>query len=208
MKACRPVITDLAKLHTYIDTLLVVSKIGALAAVECLNCNATQNKLGNITEFSRKCKIRDYAKDYANEFLFIRGIDKYFMYFLDNINKADKGVFENHRVDKINKLIHRFEKAQRLNYLHDISDKEIDERDVCYSDALFHRLSDFGDYYVNDEWEFDEEMFDKYVHIEFPGYQNLVACIELFHTKFEINYKLDKYKVNWPNIDDSDEIDY
>ena len=49
-----------------------------------------------------------------------------FKYFLDNINKADKGVFENHRVDKIKKFIDRFEKAQRLNYLNDNTNKEID----------------------------------------------------------------------------------
>ena len=77
------------------------------------NCNATLNKV----------KIPDYAKDYKNEYLFIRGIDKFFKYFLDNINKADKGVFENHRVDK---FIDRFEKAQRLNYLNDNTNKEID----------------------------------------------------------------------------------
>ena len=80
------------------------------------NCNATLNKV----------KIPDYAKDYKNEYLFIRGIDKCFKYFLDNINKADKGVFENHRVDKIKKFIDRFEKAQRLNYLNDNTNKEID----------------------------------------------------------------------------------
>ena len=44
--------------------------------------------------------------------------------FFDNIEKANSGVFENHRVDKINKLIGRFEKAQRLNYFNDISDKK------------------------------------------------------------------------------------
>ena len=85
-----------------------------------------EGKNSNATAIN---KIPDYAKDFKNEFLFIRGIDKCFEYFLDNINKADKGVFENHRVDKIYKLIDRFEKAQRLNYLNDISDKNIKRKD-------------------------------------------------------------------------------
>ena len=82
--------------------VLVVSKMGILAQFDH-NCNATLNK------------VPDYAKDYKNEYLFIKGIDKCFEYFFDNIEKANSGVFESHRVYKINKLIGRFEKAQRLN---------------------------------------------------------------------------------------------
>ena len=47
-----------------------------------------------MTEVSYKCKIPDYAKDYKNEFLFIRGIDKCFEYFLDNIYWGDMGLTE------------------------------------------------------------------------------------------------------------------
>ena len=46
------------------------------------NCNANLNK----------SKIPDYAKDYKNEYLFIRGIDTCFKFFLDNLDKADKEV--------------------------------------------------------------------------------------------------------------------
>ena len=74
---------------------VVVSKMGILPQVDH-NCNSTLNK------------VPRYAKDYKNEYLCIRGIDKCFKYFLDNINKADKGVFENHRVDKIRSLYIEF----------------------------------------------------------------------------------------------------
>ena len=34
------------------------------------------------------CKVcPDYAKDYKNEFLFIRGIDKCFQYYVEKIKK-------------------------------------------------------------------------------------------------------------------------
>lgn len=32
--------------------------------------------------------VPDYCLDYKNEFLFIRGIDKCFEYYLKNLNKA------------------------------------------------------------------------------------------------------------------------
>ena len=135
-----------------ISPAAVVSKMGVLAEVDH-NCNTSLNKVRIMTEVSYKCKIPDYAKDYKNEFLFVRGIDKCFACFLNNINKATSGVFQNHRVDKINKLIGRFEKAKQLNYLNDISDKEIDEIDVNCSILLLERLLDLSDFYVDDEWE-------------------------------------------------------
>ena len=161
-----------------------------------------EGKKSNATAIN---KIPDYAKDYKNEFLFIRGIDKCFKYFLDNINKADCGVFKNHRVDKINKFIDRFEKAQRLNYLNDTNNIEIDEINISYSSILLERLLDFSDYYVDDDFEFDEEMFASHVDVEFPGYKNLFECIELFHSKFKI--VTNKYKFNWHDSDDESVID-
>lgn len=73
--------------------------------------------------------IPDYAKDYKNEYLFIRGIDKQFKYFLDNIEKADQGVFQNNRVEIIEKNINRLEKAIKMRYFKDNSNLEIDGRD-------------------------------------------------------------------------------
>ena len=50
-------------------------------------------------------KIPEYARDFKNEYLFIRGINKEIKYFVDNINEATRGLFENHRVDRIKKFI-------------------------------------------------------------------------------------------------------
>ena len=49
-------------------------------------------------------KIPEYAREFKNEYLFIRGINKEFKYFVDNIKEAYRGFFENHRVDKIKKI--------------------------------------------------------------------------------------------------------
>ena len=101
------------------------------------------------------------------------------------MNRADRGVFQNHRVEKINLWIRRFDRSRDENSFL----REIDIDDVYFSDVLLERLLDFGDYYVNDEWEYDEEMFERYVDVDFPGYKNLVFCVMLFRSKFEINYK-------------------
>ena len=77
-------------------------------------------------------KIPEYAREFKNEYLFIRGINKEFKYFVDNINEAYRGLFENHRVDKIKKIIKKFLLAQKLGYLNDVSDFEIKSSDVDY----------------------------------------------------------------------------
>ena len=77
-------------------------------------------------------KIPEYARDFKNEYLFIRGINKEFKYFVDNINEATRGLFENHKVDKIKKFIKKFLLAQKLGYLNDVSNFEIKSSDVDY----------------------------------------------------------------------------
>ena len=77
-------------------------------------------------------KIPEYAREFKNEYLFIKGINKEFKYFVENINEATRGLFENHRVDKIKKFIKKFLLAQKLGYLNDVSNFEIESSDVDY----------------------------------------------------------------------------
>ena len=161
----------------------------------------------NYQKFIKKTnQIPDYAREYRNDYLFIRGIDTCFKFFWDNTCKADKGIFQNNRVEIIKKKINKLDQAQRLGYLNDISNMEIDEQDVFYSSSLLEELNDFTDYYVDDDWEFDQERFDRFVDRDFPGYKNLVECIELFHSKFKMVFDKNKIKIIWPDSDsDSDD---
>ena len=77
-------------------------------------------------------KSPEYAREFKNEYLFIKGINKEFKYFVENINEATRGLFENHRVDKIKKFIKKFLLAQKLGYLNDVSNFEIKSSDVVY----------------------------------------------------------------------------
>ena len=124
------------------------------------NCNAILSR----------SKIPDYARNYRNEYLFIRGIDKSCDYLENRLFKGDKGIFKNHRVDKIKRLIKKFEKAQKLGYLKDISDKDIWEYDVYISFSLLDSLIEMGDFYYDYNTEYDREIFEKLIDADFPGY--------------------------------------
>lgn len=69
------------------------------------------------------------------------------------------------------------------------------------------QLGDFSDSYVDPvDYEFDSVGFDMFIDSDFPGYKNLVKCIELFHSKFKLVFNWYKYKVIWADSD-SDEYD-
>ena len=134
----------------------------------------------NIINYSVSQGYPDYAKDYKNEFLFIRDIDKCFEYFLKNLNSATTGVFQNHRLEKIRLWLRRFDKFHPPN----TKRNKIDEGDVNCSVILLEQLADFTDHYVNDQREFDIVEFCTSVDKDFPGWTNLVETIKLFHSKF------------------------
>ena len=145
-------------------------------------------------------KIPDYARDYRNEYLFIRGIDKTCDGLEMKLYDEDKEIFKSIKIDKIKRLIHKFEKAQKLGYLKNISDEDIYESEVFNSISLYESLIDMGDYYYN----YDTEYAD------FPGYIDFVRSIELFHRKFKLNeIEISSNKINWSDSDsDSDSDDY
>ena len=153
-----------------------------------------------------KSKIPDYARDYRNEYLFIRGIDKTCDGLEMKLYDEDKEIFKSTKVDKIKRLINKFEKAQKLGYLKNISDKDIYESDVFNSISLYESLIDMGDYYYNYDTEYDQEIFEKLIDADFPGYIDFVRSIELFHSKFKLHeIDISSNKINWPDSD-SDEI--
>ena len=169
------------------------------------NCNATLSK----------SKIPDYARDYRNEYLFIRGIDKTCDGLEMKLYDEDKEIFKSTKVDKIKRLIHKFVKAQKLGYLKNISDKDIYESDVFNSISLYESLIDMGDYYYNYDTEYDQKIFEKLIDADFPGYIDFVRSIELFDSKFRLHeLDISSNKINWYDSDsdndddgvDSDEI--
>ena len=124
-----------------------------------------------VTSFN---KIPEYARDFKNEYLFIRGINKEFKYVVESINEATRGLFENHGVDRIKKLINKFLLAQKLGYPNDVSNFEIES-----SEFKFNQYIQF----CKDCYDEDDQIFvDPY-----PGFKNIYDDYELFCSKFKIN---------------------
>ena len=142
-------------------------------------------------------KIPEYAREYKREYQFIRGTNKEFKYFVDNIDKATTGLFENHRVDRIKYFIKRFLRGQEKGKLQDISEFEIDE---VYLDNLIKIEKNFFNFnqYINfckDCYEDDEPFINPY-----PGFKNIYDDFKIFFSKINIIYE----EVNYISDSDSD----
>ena len=106
--------------------------MGSLAQFDH-NCNATLSK----------CKIPDYARDYRNEYLYIRGIHKECGDFVKNLN--DKELFKSPKADRVMRFINRFVKSQRLGYLSDTIEIYFKDNDVSSIESLELQLDDYMD---------------------------------------------------------------
>ena len=130
-------------------------------------------------------KIPEYAREFKNEYLFIRGINNEFKYGVENINEATRGLFENHRVDKIKKIIKKFLLAQKLGYLNDVSDFEIESSDVdnlIKIKKIFHNFKQYINFCKCCYDDDDEPFIDPYP-------KNIYDDYELFCSKFKIKYE-------------------
>ena len=118
-------------------------------------------------------KIPEYAREYKKEYLFIRGINKEFKYFVDNIDKANTELFENHRVDSIKYLIKRFLRGQERGKLRDISNLMLPKYDYMY----------IQDFYIYYSFEFCDN----------PSYIEFFDFIDKLYNKIKIKIVFSDY---------------
>ena len=120
------------------------------------NCNKKTNK------------IPEYARDFKNEYLFIRGINKEMESFVEKYLYSDRIKF----------FIKKFMKAQELGYLKDTSCFIFKEWDVENIVFLFKRMHfDF-----EEDEEFDEGHPDDYL-----GYRDFYELFSKFYDKINID---------------------
>ena len=153
------------------ETFLVVSKMVILGQQNCI---------------SGTNKIPEYAMDFKNEYLFIRGINKEMDNFVEKYLTDTSELFVSSYSDKIKFFIKKFMKAQELNYLKDTSCFKFKECDVENIVFLFERM--------HFDFEEDEE-FDEGHPDDYPGYREFYELFCKFYDK--INF----------DSDDSDDSD-
>ena len=94
-------------------------------------------------------KIPEYARDYKKEYLYIRGLNKEFEYFINKLDKLNEGLFESNIADRIKYNMKRFLRGQEKGKLKDISNLMLPSYDV---DNLIFINNKFRMYKIR--WDF------------------------------------------------------
>ena len=137
-----------------------------------------------------------YAKEFKNEYLLILRINDELKYFIDNINEATRGLFNNPKVDKIRKNIKRFIIEQNT------SNFEIKSSDIKNLIKIKKIFNDFNRLinYKKEAYLGDEQNFV----YPYPGFRNIYDDFELFCSKFKIKYEADDRFYDYNADSDSD----
>ena len=148
-------------------------------------------------------KIPVYASQFKNEYLFIRGINKEFKYIVLNINDVTRGLFQNHRVTRIKKLIKRFLLAQERGRLQDTSNFVLERDDVDNLIKIDNNFNNFCQFikYLKDFCE--EEYIEPY-----PGFHSIYGDFKLFLSKFKIRNEKVIYGYIDSDSDSDSDIDF
>ena len=105
--------------------------------------------IGKMTENANK-KIPIYAIEYKREYLFIRGLNKEFMYLINKLDNLNDGLFESNTVNRIKYNMKRFLRGQEKGKLKDISD-------------LFLPYNLFSNFiFINEQFEFYKQRYDAF----------------------------------------------
>ena len=150
-------------------------------------------------------KIPEYARDFKNEYLFIRGINRTCEKFVKRLD-LDEKIFDTPQAYQLMLYFRRFLQAKEFGYLDDNSEFKFEESDVNYIESLELQLDDYMDlFYDLDSGKFKQERYDSY------EYKNLVEfndCFERFKSKVyikEMNYSDFERNINL--LDSDDEFD-
>ena len=153
--------------------------------------------IGKMTENANN-KIPEYATNYKKEYLFIRGINKEFEYFVDYMEDPNREKFCIPKVDRFRNIIKRFLRAQEKGRLQDISDFKIDNFDVyslIRSKKILDRLNinvEFVKFYFHED---DRPFVNPY-----PGLEDIYEDFNLFYSKLRFQFKFEE--------DSDSDIDY
>ena len=126
--------------------------------------------------------IPEYAREYKNEYLFIRGINKTCGNFLNELD-IDVKIFNTHKAYNLMFYFRRFLKAQELGYLKDISEIYFEESDVNYIESLGLLIDDYLDLFFDPySYDYDPKKYDNV----YPGLREFSDYFERFDNKVKI----------------------
>ena len=149
--------------------------------------------------------IPDYAREYKNEYLFIRGIDKTCEKFVKKLDNDGK-IFDSPQANNIKFHFNKFLKAQEIEYLKDISEFYLKENDISFVESLGLQLDDYTDRYHDPEsYGFDQEKYDNNVENDYPGFKDFFESLKIFQDKLKVDYSFESYIEKLENLDTESE---
>ena len=135
-------------------------------------------------------KIPEYAREYKKEYLYIRGLNKEFKYFINKLDNLNNGLFESNISNRIKYNMKRFLRGQERGKLKDISEFEIYEDDVVFNlikiKNKFNNIDQYLDFILNCYHKEDLIFINTY-----PGFIDFYYYFNLFFTKLNIKYEND-----------------
>ena len=152
-------------------------------------------------------KIPEYAREYKNEYLFIRGINKECGEFLKRLDEEGK-IFKSPQANRIKLFFNKFLKAQKLEYLNDISELYFKESDVKFIDSLEINLEGYMEiFYDPDSYKFDQEKYEN----DNSGLKEFFESFSKFKDKIkieEMTFSDFKNSLNYLDSDSDDDYCY
>ena len=97
-----------------------------------------------LTSFLNFNKIPTYVNEYKREYLFIRGLNKEFMYLINKLDDLNNGLFESNISNRIKYNMKRFLRGQEKGKLKDISDLFLPKYDYSF----------IQEFYLNVDYEY------------------------------------------------------
>ena len=120
-------------------------------------------------------KIPEYARDYKKEYLYIRGLNKEFKYFINKLDDLNNGLFESNISNRIKYNMKRFLRGQEKGKLKDISNLMLQRDDYLY----------IQDFYLNLYYEI--KFYDN------PSYKGFFDLIGKLYNKIKIEFVFSDY---------------
>ena len=157
---------------------LVVNKMGILSHssyFQNLNENSILLQSSYLQNFNENNKIPPYAKDYKNEYLFIRGLNKEFKYLINKLDNLNNGLFESKLTDRIKYIMKRFLRGQEKGRLKNIDNLMLPIDDYCF----------IQEFYINVDYEY--VFIDNIIDLEF------FEMIEKIYNKIKIEILFSDY---------------
>ena len=158
-------------------------------------------------------KIPEYARNYKNEWLFIRGINKECYKFEEKCEIYESKIFDSSYCDKIKYFMKRFLKFQEYGYLKDTSCFVFKKCEVFYIEDMNSMLKyifemyNFNDYYsgFSDFYNLFCKFYDK-INVGYDDDDDDDDCVYLKTIEY---YSDPRNKVNDGDSDfDSDDLEY